>query len=556
MRDVKLRYLVTFPAIVVVVVIMTIAVNVAVNSRTHEVQLQMLEKSRDLARAMEASWEFVSNSQDIINYDSDGSYDFKGIHCAIAGTGIGRLFSAESECTIQYGSTHPRNPQNAADSFEQDAIAAFEDNVFLEEYYQIENLEGQRTFRYAVPLRAEDACMNCHGSPKGQVDVTGYPQEGIRKGGLIGVMTVDQPTKSYDKTARGNAWYDIWFTGFLLALSIVAMWFALSRYVTRPLERLEDATNEIAKNNFDTQVDAQEIRARGEIAKLVNRFNQMAQNLKESYGIVEEQVRMRTRELSEANQKLTEHQAEVEALNEQLQADSNYKSEFLATVSHELKTPLTSMMANMDVLKKQHGNDDEETEAVFGDIERNSEMLLNLINQILDSARLDAGKMTLNLEAVDVVDIVNAVEPAVAPIAQQKGIEYTVLFDDDIPIIEADSDKLVKIIMNLVGNALKFTDQGGHVQLTLAYEWESARLTIVVKDDGIGLRGDDVEHIFEKFYQSDKSISRAHGGTGLGLSLVKEFAQMHGGDACADSPGQGSTFTVQIIAKPWEEIGE
>jgi two-component system sensor histidine kinase BarA len=551
MRDIKLRYLVTLPAIAVVIVVMTIAVNVAVNSRSHEVQVQMIEKSRDLALAMRASWEFVSNSQDIINYDVDGTYDFKGIHCAVAGTGIGKLFSAESECTVQYASLNPRNPQNAADAFEQQAVAAFENDCELEEYYLIDEMDGQRTFRYAIPLRAETECMDCHGGPKGEMDVTGYPKEGISQGDLIGVMTVDQPTHDYDKTARGNAWYDIWFTGFLLLLSVLAMWFALSRYVTRPLERLEDATEEIANNNFDTQVDPVHIRARGEIAKLVRRFNQMALNLKASYGAVEEQVRTRTRELSEANKKLTEHQAEVEALNEQLQADSNYKSEFLATMSHELKTPLTSMMANMNVLKKQHAGEDDETDAVFGDIERNSEMLLNLINQILDAARLDAGKMTLSLEAVDMVDIVNAVEPAVLPIAQQRGIEYEVSFDNDIPIIEADSDKLVKIIMNLVGNALKFTDHGGHVHLALAYIQAENNLVITVEDDGMGLKGDDVERIFEKFYQSDQSISRTHGGTGLGLSLVKEFAQMHGGDARAESLDGGSRFTVRIIAQPW-----
>jgi len=243
----------------------------------------------------------------------------------------------------------------------------------------------------------------------------------------------------------------------------------------------------------------------------------------------------------------------LEESNRQLARATQAKSEFLATMSHELRTPLNSIIGFSELLLDDPGEGPAgaQRRRFVSNILQSGRHLLGLVNDILDLTKVEAGRTELRLSTFEVAASLQAVEAAIRPLAEKKGITLTTQVSPKITTIYADEGKFKQVLYNLLSNAVKFTPEGGQVQT-------SARLArglvrIVVSDTGIGIAGEDQERIFEAFQQLDSSSARRHEGTGLGLALARRLVELQGGRIWVDSaPGQGSRFgfTVPVRVGP------
>jgi two-component system, NarL family, sensor histidine kinase BarA len=260
-------------------------------------------------------------------------------------------------------------------------------------------------------------------------------------------------------------------------------------------------------------------------------------------------------ELSETNQRLRES-------FEKLQALDKMKSNFLAMISHELRTPLTSVIGYSEMmLEGMAGDVNDEQREYLETIKDKGESLLSLIGSLLDMSKMEAGAMQMNLQELDTATVVEQARTSIVPQASKKRIEVGVDVSTDLPEYRADPERLRQSLVNLMGNAVKFTPEHGRIDLVVRV-WTGVLpgeaggrfgppqrdfVRFDVKDTGIGIPPDKLETIFKSFYQVDNSITREFGGTGLGLSIVKRFMQAHGGDVAVHSqPGSGSTFSLLI----------
>ncbi|MVO98716.1 ATP-binding protein [Paenibacillus lutrae] len=273
---------------------------------------------------------------------------------------------------------------------------------------------------------------------------------------------------------------------------------------------------------------------------------------------------LRRQELNSTNQKLAEQfrvsqekaeelqriRLQLEEKNHELILASRYKSEFLANMSHELRTPLNSMLILSQFLAENPNDTLSEEEIEFaGIIHTSGQDLLNLINDILDLSKIEAGRMSISLGEVSVREVSESMNRMFEAVAVQKNLSFTIDSSGFPDIIHTDEQRLQQILKNLLSNAFKFTVRGG-VTLEFLVETDDngqQHPVVRVRDTGIGIRPDKLEQIFEAFYQADGTTSRKFGGTGLGLSISREFAILLGGDIrLASQEGTGSTFTLLL----------
>jgi len=213
-------------------------------------------------------------------------------------------------------------------------------------------------------------------------------------------------------------------------------------------------------------------------------------------------------------------------------------------MSHELRTPLNSILGFSEVLLSANQLNDKQKRWV-GNIQTSGERLLNLINDILDLAKIEAGKMQLRVEEFSVHDVCEGLLNMFRPLAEKKNIELRGQIDPGIPVMRQDVTKLQHILQNLLSNAIKFTPEGGRV-LMKAYA-DATHVILQVQDTGVGIAPEEQSLVFEKFRQAGNPLTREQGGTGLGLSIVRELSKLLGGEATVQSDiGRGSTFTVRI----------
>ena len=224
---------------------------------------------------------------------------------------------------------------------------------------------------------------------------------------------------------------------------------------------------------------------------------------------------------------------------------SRLKDEFLASLSHELRTPLNAVLGYARMLRDGVVTPDKQARAIET-IERNAASLTQIVEDVLDISRIISGKMRLNVQTVDFPQIVgNAVE-AVSPAADAKGLRIETVLDPHASPVSGDPERLQQVLWNLLSNAVKFTNRGGKVQVRL--ERVNSHVQLSVADTGVGISPEFLPHVFERFRQADASVARERGGLGLGLSIARQLAEMHGGtiDAASGGPGQGSTFTLKL----------
>jgi two-component system, NarL family, sensor histidine kinase BarA len=254
-------------------------------------------------------------------------------------------------------------------------------------------------------------------------------------------------------------------------------------------------------------------------------------SMQESYQRLNSDLDRKVDELAHANMALYE--------------SNRLKGDFLATMSHELRTPLHSILGFSDVLLASAGQLNEKQARWVANIKGSGQQLLNLINDILDLAKIEAGKMDIRPEELSVPDLCENQATMLRPQAEKKNIELRTQYDSALPLIKQDAAKLRQVLSNLLSNAIKFTPEGGRVLLKAQVEGNEIVLTIA--DTGVGIAPEDQGSIFEKFRQAGTPLTREHEGTGLGLSIVRELCKLLGGDVSLKSElGRGSTFTVRL----------
>jgi signal transduction histidine kinase len=236
---------------------------------------------------------------------------------------------------------------------------------------------------------------------------------------------------------------------------------------------------------------------------------------------------------------------EIAEKSRQLEAASQHKSEFLASMSHELRTPLNAILGfNEMILGQVYGEVPADLKEPLSDIQNSGRHLLRLINNVLDLAKIEAGRMELALADYLVQDTVESVRASLRPLAADKGLEFVAVVPADLPLAHGDAGRITQCLMNLAGNALKFTREG---RVEISAELQGDTLVYRVADTGIGIAPDKLETVFSEFRQGDASITSEFGGTGLGLSITRKFVEMHRGRIWVESElGKGSTFLFAL----------
>ncbi|MDD2047630.1 response regulator [Pseudomonas putida] len=348
-------------------------------------------------------------------------------------------------------------------------------------------------------------------------------------------------------------------------LELVAENLGTSIESARYRQRLQDVLAETQQLNEELQVQQEELKSANE------ELEEQSRVLKESQAHLEtqqaeleqtnEQLAERTQALAEQrdalnrkNSELNQAQAELQTRAEELQRSSKYKSEFLANMSHELRTPLNSSLILAKLLAENAQENLSEEQVKFAEsIYSAGNDLLNLINDILDIAKVEAGKLDVRPETTQLARLTEGLQSLFEPLASDKQLSFSVVIEPEVPgTLYTDRQRLEQILKNLLSNAVKFTEKG-QVTLTVSLQPGSG-IVFAVRDTGIGIAADQQQRIFDAFHQADGTTNRRFGGTGLGLSISRDLAQLLGGQISVDSRvGEGSVFSL-ILPERYEPI--
>lgn len=329
------------------------------------------------------------------------------------------------------------------------------------------------------------------------------------------------------------------------------LWLALTRSIVRPILAIEDSAKKIGQGDLQQRVP---VVAEDEIGNLAIEFNRMAESLQDYYATLEKKVEERTEELKLANEELSSNKQELELANIELQGANRMKSQFLANVSHELRTPLNSIIGFSELLQEKAFGELNERQMQYVEfIHGSGGHLLQLINNILDLSRIEAGRVELQPEEFSIMEILSEILGIVKPMAHSLDVTIETKTVPASPKLRADKAKFKQIMLNLLTNAVKFNNEGGKVYIDWDIADEPAGMKIErfivfkVRDTGIGIKDEDKDKMFKEFEQIDSSITREHGGAGLGLVLTKRLVELHRGDIWFESTeGEGTTFFLKL----------
>ena len=333
----------------------------------------------------------------------------------------------------------------------------------------------------------------------------------------------------------------------IIVLSFIAVF--LSKNITRPVRELATAANRITTTgNLDEQIP---ITSQDEVGELTASFNGMIMALRKTRMALEHWNRELERKVDARTQELTRSNEKLEQINDQLERANLHKTQFLANMSHELRTPLNAIIGFSEVLQDQlFGELNERQVRYVNNISSSGRHLLNLVNDVLDLSKVEAGKMELHWEELAVPQCISEVITQLGTLAAKKELALQSEVEPGLDTIVADRSRFRQILYNLVSNAIKFTPQNGRVEIRGRIDCTDLanRMAVFeVADTGIGINEDDLEKIFDSFQQVDSSYSRQYQGTGLGLALTRKLVEMHGGKIVVTSePGVGSTFSFTI----------
>jgi signal transduction histidine kinase len=340
-------------------------------------------------------------------------------------------------------------------------------------------------------------------------------------------------------------------TGFLALLGL-ALFAFINRSIIKPLEVFTRTVDVITAENLSTRVYMERADELGTLAKS---FNRMAAKLETSHAALQKANDELKQWSKELEQKVTDRTAELKQLNHELadinvrlEEASRHKSQFLANMSHELRTPLNSIIGYTKlILDGIEGETNAEQQKDLQTVYNNSKHLLELINGLLDLSRIEAGKTVLTYGTFTIPDLLSEVIPTMNQLARQKGLDLSYSVAPDTDSMYADRAKTKQVLINLLGNAIKFTANGS-VRLNVTEEDSVFCFSVI--DTGIGIKKEDLEGIFDSFKQVASTQAAGYEGTGLGLAISKHFIEIQGGKIWAESdPGKGSTFAFILPKK-------
>jgi two-component system sensor histidine kinase BarA len=425
--------------------------------------------------------------------------------------------------------------------------------------WEVDNLEGEQ-FIYYAPITFNAECNACHwliaSDPDTQLKLDDLQKSLIEDDLPLSDLNELLADKNefapsvFLKISLNNKLTQDTITqsrAILVSVAIgtvvicVAFLWAIVRYViVKPLAHLRDVTEEVSQGRMDVRA---EVNTGDEFEELSRSFNRMLRHLMDTQLA-----------LQSVNQDLDNKVDEQAQLNLKLYEMNQIKSEFLANMSHELRTPLNSIIGFSEILETAKGLEDKQVRFA-SNIRNSGRLLLDLINDILDLAKLEAGKMEVNPSEIKLNQLISELCEMVRNLAETKNIQLTVDVHSDFPLVFQDKIKLQQILTNLLSNAIKFTPEGGRINVIAEQlASEPTTLRIHVRDTGVGIAEPDQAIIFEKFRQGPSaigkdSLTREVSGTGLGLSIVKELCILLGGKIqLVSEVGKGSTFSITL---PW-----
>ncbi|WP_216899272.1 HAMP domain-containing protein [Nocardia alni] len=325
---------------------------------------------------------------------------------------------------------------------------------------------------------------------------------------------------------------------------------SFTRFTVVQRDFLEQLMETIGVNVNTIMANARTDTLLGESQRLAGQLQQSNADLEEKAALLERQ----NRDIEMKNFEIEQARQEIEERAQQIALASKYKSEFLANMSHELRTPLTSLLILAGVLGQNASGNLTDKQVEFAKVIQSAgKDLQQLIDDILDLSKVEAGKMDIRTEPVPTRQLLDYVQTTFRPLTTQKGLQFDIVVAPDAPAqLETDEQRLRQVLRNLLSNAVKFTEAG---TVSLAVRREDDRIAFVVSDTGIGIAEQNLETIFAAFQQADGTTSRRYGGTGLGLSISRQVANLLGGEISAESQiGVGSTFTLHLPLAPQPEI--
>ncbi|MGD0387708.1 MAG: ATP-binding protein [Tepidisphaeraceae bacterium] len=426
--------------------------------------------------------------------------------------------------------------------FDLDALGYFLTHPAEPHYARTYRVKDLERYRLAMPLYAGDqaSCLECHGGaeaagvgtrPSAAV-VTALPA--ARR--YLGIVVVDIPSQVNENQLFLNRFFILLAGVIAGTLATGVLYIITTRLILQPVRVLQEAAEKVSQGDLNIRAD---ISTGDEFEQLSETFNTMLANLKSG----DEQLRA-------INKALDLKLVQLGETNVALYESNRLKSEFLANVSHELRTPLNSILGFAELLRETvSGNPDQKATRYLQNILASGRNLLELINDLLDLAKIEAGRMDVRSEPLSLNDLFEGLINLIKPLVEGKELAIVPTVAADVPIVQTDPSKLQQVLYNLLSNAIKFSPAGGRIELT-AQTHQADQVRIAVTDQGPGIEAEKHEVIFEKFRQIDGSVTRQHSGTGLGLAISKELISLLGGTIGVDSvQGQGATFWIVLPQK-------
>jgi two-component system sensor histidine kinase BarA len=419
------------------------------------------------------------------------------------------------------------SPDTTLTAWERSVLSQFrqepEARQFARKYRRRDDTQG---FYYAQVLNMQTECIRCHAPPESQAATQAALHQII-----LGIVSVDIPSQIRSNQLLLNRVFLL--TAGLLAgtLAIIVFYLITTRLILQPVRVLQETAAKVSEGDLNIRSD---INTGDEFQQLSETFNTMLANLQRNADQlrgINKSLDMKIGQLAESNVALYE--------------SNRLKSEFLANVSHELRTPLNSILGFAELLKEVSASDVKSTRYVQN-ILQSGKNLLDLINDLLDLAKIEAGRMEVRAVPLSISDLFEGLTSILKPLTEPRSLQLTSDISPDVPIIQTDPAKLQQVLYNFLSNAIKFSSVDQAIEMRASLEGDG-RILVSVTDHGPGIEPQMQEVIFEKFRQIDGSVTRQHSGTGLGLAISKELISLLGGTiGVRSSPGEGATFWVLL----------
>ncbi len=430
---------------------------------------------------------------------------------------------------------NPDDPQSIVNASQRDpfvdkAFRTLRKNPNSESYYRTTWDETGRRFRYAHAVWVTKRCLNCHEE--------GRSARPYRENQLAGLILVNLPAEMSRQASLLNRIVIVAAGALAGIFAILVFYVITTRFILSPIHELRSVALRVADGDLSVRC----------AVRTGDEFEQLSENL----NTMLERLRASQEELRKANRLLDEKLEQMAQANVALYEANRVKSEFLANVSHELRTPLTSIIGFAELLREgPEADGDSRTARYAENILISGRILLEIINDLLDLAKIEAGKTELRIESVTLANVCGMLLDHVRPLAERKKLQLNLEVEDGLPAMLTDGGKLRQVLFNLLSNAIKFSPEGGQVWLR-ASRLNETHVQLAVRDTGPGIAPEHHRVIFEKFRQIDQSPTREHQGTGLGLAIAKELTTLLGGEIGLESElGRGAIFWVRLpIAAP------